>query len=889
MAFERKKVASALALVLGSGVIVAAAPAAAQDIRVEVVGSNIKRVEGEGALPVEVLSRRDLDTQGVTTTAQLLDKISANQSFGAVTNATGVGSSYQGLTAASLRGLGANRTLVLLNGRRIAAYATSDGYGVDLNQIPISAIERVEILKDGASAIYGTDAIAGVINFVLRRDYTGAEVYGYYADTQQGGGREYQATVSGGWGDLTKDKFNVFGMFSYFNNDALAASDRDFARTAYRPDLGIDKTSGQTFPASINIPGVTGTRNPGLAAGCKPPFSFPTTGSPTQCRFDYASVIDIYPPSERFNVLGSFIWQFLPQHQFYSEAGYYKATFDYAISPTPVSSAVQADARITLQPSSPFYPRNYVISQGGDPTSNLNVFWRALELGPRAEEVEGDSIFARAGVRGAAWKGWDYDAAFNWSRNSQTNSYTSGYLNADVIMPILNSGRVNFFDFNTPAVLTEMQQGLVLGKVQENTANQYGVDGKVSGDLWSLPSGMMTAALGAEWRKEDLTQDKAEIYTSGAIIGGAGAIPSLPKVDRDVWAVYGEVNIPIVKTLEGNIAVRYDDYSDFGGTTNPKVSLRWQPLRELLVRGSWGTGFRAPTLYDLYSAPLRTNSAGSYDDPERCPVTQSTEDCNLQFNTLRSGNVNLVPEESKQWTVGVVWEPVNNITLGVDYFYVKIDDVITFIDADTVMSDYDRLGPIAIVRGPKPPGDPAGIPGPISYIIEANQNLTEQIVSGLDLSANARFASDYGNFNFSFSGTYLFDYKQTDVFGDGPFEYVGQRGPGTGAISRWRHNLALDWSRGPWGSTLANTFQGPYEEPCASLCDTRTVNAYSLWDWQLRYTGFKNTTLVLGVKNLLNTDPPTSEVTSGFIVGYDSSYGNPQGRMFYGSVRYAFK
>ncbi len=154
--------------------------------------------------------------------------------------------------------------------------------------------------------------------------------------------------------------------------------------------------------------------------------------------------------------------------------------------------------------------------------------------------------------------------------------------------------------------------------------------------------------------------------------------------NRDVWAVYAEFNIPIVKTVEANVAIRYDDYSDFGGTTNPKLSLRWQPIKQLLVRGSWGTGFRAPTLNDLYSPTLTTNTSGSFDDPARCPTTKSALDCERQFDARRGGNPACSRETSTQWYAGIVWEPVENLSLGVDFFQIKLEDAFTFVSADTI-------------------------------------------------------------------------------------------------------------------------------------------------------------------------------------------------------------
>jgi iron complex outermembrane receptor protein len=369
-------------------------------------------------------------------------------------------------------------------------------------------------------------------------------------------------------------------------------------------------------------------------------------------------------------------------------------------------------------------------------------------------------------------------------------------------------------------------------------------------------------------------------------------------VSRNVFAMYGEFNIPIVKTVEANVAVRWDDYSDFGSTVNPKISLRWQPTKDVLLRGAWGSGFRAPSLYDLYGPQLVTNTADTYDDPIRCPVTGDVQDCNTQFSALRGGNANLQPEKSTQWYAGVIWEPTQQLSLGLDYYWIEIEDVITFIDASQIFGN-PALEAAAFVRCPSTPDYP-NLPGPLqgqapdgSYcgVKEANFNLTKQQTSGIDLSATFRQPTDFGRFSLNLTGSYVFDFKQTNVEGTEYPNFVGTRGV-VGAISRWRHFASLDWIYGGWGATLAQTFQNGYSEEDLTSDDpnaTRRVGSYSVWDLQGRYTGFKNTTLTLGIKNLFNTAPPVSNQGNTFQVGYDPTYGDPRGMIYYGSLRYAFK
>ena len=263
MAFQRKKLALALSLAVGGGAIVGAAPALAQDIRVEVTGSSIRRVDAETALPVTIVTREEIAQTGVNNTEQLLAMLPSIDSLGGIALSAGAGTSTYGQSSVSLRGLGANRTLVLVNGRRLvdfAGFATGDA--VNVNAIPISAIERVEVLRDGASAVYGSDAVAGVINFILIKEYVGMEVGGQYGSpTRSGGGESWNAYVVGGWGTLAKDKFNVNASFAYSKEEALFGAERDFAAVGTVLPYFVSGATGQGNIEGAFTPGTGSAAN----------------------------------------------------------------------------------------------------------------------------------------------------------------------------------------------------------------------------------------------------------------------------------------------------------------------------------------------------------------------------------------------------------------------------------------------------------------------------------------------------------------------------------------------------------------------------------------------------------------------------------------------------
>jgi iron complex outermembrane receptor protein len=908
MKFQRKKVAVAVGYALGAGGIAmfAAQSALAQDVRVDVTGTNIKRVEQEGALPVQVITRADMEAQGIQTAAGLVDRLSANSSIGGLTLPASEGGSKVGYSSASLRGLGDSRTLVLLNGKRIANTAYS-GATVDINSIPLSAIDRVEVLTDGASAVYGTDAIAGVINFILRKDFTGFEAYAYYGDSDQGGGSQQHYNIAGGWGDLAKDKFNVYATVDYQKQDNLAASDREFSKTSYLPFAPggrFDRTSGNSIPGNVLLPAVPGrnatTQNP-TYPGCLPPFSFGTLTASTlgQCRFDFASVIDIIPPSETWNVLASAKWQITPDHQMYFDGSWAQTESTAKVSPPPISSAtILSGDPVLTKPGTPFYPTALATQYGvnGQP---LEVFWRGLELGPRTDDNKIQQQRYVLGLQGNV-KGWDYDTFVNWSQSKATTSWLAGWATGSTLLPILNSGKVNLFGINTPEIQSLMRTALITGEVYNATGSTGEFQAKVSNDIYNLPAGPLGFALGYDYRREEYVFNSGPATTNADVPGLGGSISSVPSSSRNINAVFAEFNIPIVKNFEANVQVRFDDYQNIGNTTNWKAGLRWQPTKELLLRGSAGTGFRAPSLPELFTPAFFGATGGNYDDPLRCPKTGSPRDCNAQFTTKLGGNAALNPEKSTNYTAGVVWEPLKGFSTGLEYYYIKVKDVIGTPSEEPIFSNMvaaEALG-LLVRYAPGSVGcanNTPGLPCPVNYGIQTNYTLNQITTSGLDINfAYNSPKMDCGSINFNFQGTYVYQWDQQEKGGEtqhligtyagGVASTVSGNGS-TGAFPKWKHNWNMGYNYGPWQANLNQTFVEGYLDAGGA----RNVGSYSIWGLNGVYTGFKNFTLTLGVKNLFDTDPPFTRQSQSFQVGYDPAIADPTGRFWWGAIKYTFK
>jgi iron complex outermembrane receptor protein len=945
--FQAKPITRALALAFGglactaviSPALAQTTPPSTQQLeRVEITGSAIKKIEGESALPVTTITRQEIDQLGVTTAAQLVDKIVANSGQGyQLANALGDGA-RPGFSGASLRGLGFNSTLILLNGRRMAVYAF-DGGGVNLQQIPFAAIERVEVLRDGASAIYGSDAVAGVINFITRKDYSGIQVYGGYYMPQEEGGEQYQFNVLGGIGDLAKDRYNVFGVLSYVKQESVKAKDRDFSKTALRRDISqdpnatgssfINRLSSNAFPGNIlaptgfvnpyshrnagATPGVTTTPYLGIYPdkGCEVPVSYDLTSTGTRCRYDYANQIDIVPDNEVLSFLGRGTFQLNPDTQIFAEASWANQKSTFRISQTPASQATTAlrngvQLPLLYPAGGPYYPGNGIVPAitGTPLTGDLDIYYRALETGPRTNEVTTDEYRILLGISGLAW-GWDYNAGTYYVSSEATENYLGGYLLESKLLPTMYTGVINPFGFNNAAGLNALLSTQITGDVRVAKTTAWVIDGVASKEIMNLAAGPMALALGFQYQQQKYTDTPAPVLGTSDIIGGAGEQPVVSG-DRDIFSLFGELNIPIIKNLDAQVALRYDHYSDFGNNFSPKVGLRWQPTSAVLVRGSWGTGFRAPTIPDMVSPPARTNSGGVYDDPfydtqVGCATRFDPLYCGAQLSVTNSGNQQLEAETSQQWTVGVVLEPTRDFSVGVDFWWIQQKDLLSFPGGDNIITDcIDTFNAASLsCNGPLSGFQRTRnvvIPGFGSVLVMDSafnqiQNYADQNTNGVDIEARLRVPqTGYGDLSFGYNATYIIDQEQKVQF------IPGQQWNSTvgtyavnGPVQRYRHYLSGSWMSGPWTVTLGNTYSSGYEDQYLNSDGSlRKVAGWSTWDLYTRWTGVKNLAIVLGINNLFNNTPPTTNQNSYFQVGYDPSVTNPLGRVYYVTGQYKF-
>ena len=870
--------------------------------RVEITGSSIKRLANETALPVQVIKREDIEKSGVTTAAELLKNISANTaplSDGAsITDGT---SGQRGFNGANLRGLGVSSTLVLLNGRRLANFASpGDNAGVDLNNIPAGAIQRVEILKDGASAIYGTDAIGGVINFITRKDYQGADLNASVAATQDGGAGKRTASISAGLGDLARDRFNVFGVLDVQQLDALRSGQRSFIAERPLATTLPALMSSNTYPANIDISnaqrnallaagalpaGSTRTRINPSAPGCNPPatvFAAQGPGGPLACSYDYMRDTELYPESRKIGFIGRATYQLNDQHQVFAELVQSQAESGYVLSPNPI--------RIRNLPVSLLPAKYDALKAPGLPATVSGIRYRMEEAGNRTNEVTSSAQRVVLGAAGIV-AGWDYDLGVSRAENRAVDKYINGYVLFDKFEAGVKAGTINPFGPSSQAGRDLIDSIKVNDEARKSKGVSTAFDAKVSKALTPLAGGDLAIAVGGEIRRENTAFTPSALLLSNNIAGdrGTGTVTLKATDDeRKVYSVFTELNAPLTKTLEVQLAVRHDDYSQVGSTTNPKIGVRWQPVPSVLLRASANTGFRAPSLADL-NRPTTLGTAASFlTDPECVSKKLDTiNGCTDQWAVERRSNPDLKPETSRQFALGAMWDVSRQLNLSLDYWNIEKKDVISTLGEQIIVDSPAKYNAKYIQR------DQDGF---ISNILLQKENQGRLKTSGVDIGVDYKSASaDIGRFSVNMSGTLVLKYDRQF----GPLEsdrsnlglFLNDQ-----VIQKWRHRISFGYDRGPLSATLANQYSSSYTDqnttfdPSSNtLLPSRRVKAYSLWDLTASYMLTKQVKLRAGVLNVLDTAPPFSNQAYYFLAGYDPTYTDPRGRSAFASVNYSFR
>lgn len=867
---------------------------------VEITGSAIKRAGSETALPVQIITREEILKSGVTTASELLSKVAANVGGLSDGVSINVGGDQRGFNSANLRGLGSSSTLILLNGRRMANFASpGDDAGVDLNNIPAAAIERVEVLLDGASAIYGSDAIGGVINFITRKNFQGVETSVYAGRTHEGGANKQTVTVSAGFGDMSKDAYHALLVLDHQQTSSLFSSQRRFISDLHIPQRLGHLLSSYTDPANIRL-----TANQrdylqehGFKINDKPivnrliNFSVPNckapanlylpvgTGGENACTYDYMGDTELYPHAEKASVLSRVEFQLNPQHQLFAEASWSQAKTKYVASSARVTGTI--DYKLVPQLAGTGLDQ----SSDDDLPGQLVLRMRLKEAGNRSSQLSSEAQRIVIGMKGNVGE-WDYDLAFNQSENVVRDRDVHGYVLYDKLMDGIRRGLINPFGPSPAEGVNYLRQIQVNDEVRYAKGVMTSFDIKASTSLMRLSGGDLSLALGADVRRERNRFTPSPLLMSDNINNDFAPEGGQATQDgRQVSGIFTELLAPLSKAWEAQFALRHDRYQGVGGASSPKMGVRYQSADNLLFRASAGGGFRAPSLSDLYR-PTQYSSTATLPDPVYCADNQNDLSvCADNWNTRRYSNAQLKPERSRQMSLGVIWEPNTAWTLGLDYWRIKRSDLISEIGDDVILGNLNKYGHLVH----------RDADGYIDYIELRKENRGAQKASGFDLNADwHRQVADWGRFSAHLSGTLSLESKLQTNPGDAYVSNLG-RFVTEGVVQRWRHRLSFDWEKADYGFGLANTYFSAYEDQNSainvdngSIVARNRVKAYSLWDLSASYAIDRRWEVRAGIQNVLNAAPPFSNQANFFISGYDPSYTDPRGRFFYVRLQSSF-
>lgn len=879
----RKLLAAHIASVLGMSL---AAPAFAadeankdQDVeRLEVIGSHIKRTDVEGANPVLTISRDQIDKSGYNNLQQLLEKMPATGNGTFSTRGNNQDSTANGAAGISLRGFGADATLVLINGRRVGVSSFAENVAtsfVDVNNIPVSAIERIEVLKDGASALYGSDAVAGVVNIVLRKDFEGKELNVGYGDTTDTNSQEETVSLVWGFGD---DKSNGTLILDYFHNNALMNKDRGELGTANHTGKGLNAD----YRSSRNLPGrfvfENDPRDPRDNVNLTDP-ACAATGS--DCFFDYAPYGQLIPEAERAGAAFMGHTELTAGVELFTEIQIQHNTSMASGAATPLDE----DAELFVPRNHPNFPAQWTNMEPGEPLKIRR--YRVMDAGARIWNIESDTSRLLAGLRGQ-FAEWDWETAIQKGRSESTQSGTKGWVRTDKLQEEINAGRFN--PFGGARHSQDVVDAITTEVSRQGESHLTSWDGKLSGVLGETSHGNISMALGFEVRDEDVSDNPDRQFTEGLIYGTEAIRAS---ADREQKSFYTEFLFPLADKFELSLAGRYDDYSDFGSTTNPKVGARWQPVDDVTLRGSWGTGFRAPSLAQIGLGP--SDKSDFLVDSYLCAQSQDEVDCSVLDYTFRlTGNQNLEAEESEAWNIGGIWQVNSDLSIGADWWHILQDNKIGELP-NQVVYDAECGNQTSTVCE----REATSTPGQLGRLIRINKqflNLEYQEAQGLDITASYNWdLGSNGALKFNLDWTYLDSFEQK-LFAGGEVEDLA----GEYNYPKYRWVSSVDWTNGDWGVNASVNYTGEFEDYYFAMdadgnllqdydASSPTVDSFTTINSQVRYQGFQNTLLVFGVDNLLDEEVPFSNGNGDDdLYGYASGVHNPRGRFVYGKVSYRF-
>jgi iron complex outermembrane recepter protein len=881
-----------------------------------VTGSLIKRINAETAEAITIMKVDTLKAQGITNVEQVMNTLSSNNA--SVNVASSVGSFSGGGSYANLRGLGNGRTLVLLDGERLAPNAFS-GLGVDVNGIPISALDTVEVLREGASAEYGSDAIAGVINFKTKQNYQGGEVQVNFDHPEQAGGGSGAADFVFGHGDLANDGYNFMVTGNYSRQDELRATQRQFSSTGFDPAQGINLTN---FPG--NFPGNVQDSNGNLYQAGYPACA----GNPLltkyfgDCSYRFSAATDDIPESHVFSGLAQFT-KTLP--------GNNQVKVQYFWTQSSVNAYSGPEFYdFQISPSNPFLPAASQLACNRGPANcnnlppNLTGFnnvpganfgtaspIRAIWTDPNNSRFGGNVNTAQrvvvtfSGSNG----GWDYAADVNYSKNTNDDRNTGGVPNEAVLAPggVL-SNLINPFGAQPAAGQALINSAYINGVYETGEDQLYSVDAHAShplGDAFNsgTPASFAFGVNASGERFENATTPYNDLVQAATGLGDSAVSAS-----RQIQAAYVELDAPITKALDVDISDRQDRYSDFGTTNNAKLKITYQAASFLTFRGSASTGFRAPTLAQEFDPPQLAASSGAsigtgnpFCQPGHFTTEFTPTVCASQGLGLFGGNRDLTPETSQNFDLGFVLQPIQDMGITVDYYKVLLKNTIGAIPASAIYGNPTQFassihtnssGTLTPSIASAAQCTPYTLPT-CGYIDLNNANTGRITTDGIDLSVQYSQHTAIGTFTEDLEGTATLQFLQQEFNGGPLLNLLGNvQITNINPAFRWQHYLTVNWTspQKMWGAGLADRFYSGYVDEFPDLSgNLRNVSSYQLVDGFVSMQPISPLTVVFGIRNLFNQSPPFTNATpANFSGGYNALIADPVLRNFYVNLKYKF-
>ncbi len=930
--FNEKVLAKSLRLMFSSGLMLSLGMAAqfaqaqAQDDkvqRVEVTGSNIKRSQSEGASPIQVMNRDEIEKTGKVSVAEVLQSLAIDGS-GSLNTSFGSGFAA-GATTISLRGLGSNSTLILLNGRRMAQYGRSDDGRkavTDLSSVPAALIERIEILKDGASSVYGADAVAGVVNVILRKDYQGIEVKGTTGISGYRDGKDNVASITAGFGNLDTDKYNLILNAEVSKTDGISSKDRvdrdwisqgDIRKYGYgmvmarfvggyivgNNNASASPTGNIRDPKTLNY-----TPLPGCAKLSPVTNQDPNGG----CLWYDSQFRSMTPDLRSTNLFTRGTWQLNDNWQVFAEASYMERKTSFTLTPPSVTPTVAFPPNAST-PTGVIAYGNLPLMGATHPQNPFGAATRlryvAFDVGPSVRNAENSFDRFMVGAKGSAW-GWDMEAGLLHSTSKLRLDYTN-MLNMKVLQAALGDPKSQYFPYyigeqayKNPKALYD---AMVMHGIADASTKLDVIDFKASRELMPLAGGNMALAVGFEHRKESVNTPSLSGSEDGTI--NSSYVASFG--DTKVTAAYAELLAPILKELELSGALRYDKYDNFSSTT-PKLGIKWSPMKNLALRGTYTEGFRAPGAAESGARSQSTGSA-SATDPIRCPGGKAlpgatAADCASSFGGSRVGNPNLQPEKSKGYTLGIVWDPLPNTGIAIDFWRIKRDNEINvtpYAEAaafpDAIRSDNNL-----VIDGKVVPNS-----GTLLLVKAPFRNANYTQVSGVDVDIKQRFnLGEQGKLTAGLNWTHMSEWKRVENNGN-VYNFAGTHGDCDASncvgTPKDKVNFNLTWAKDSWSVTGLVNYRGEMKnitwegQPCfnklangspAPNADC-TIKAFTTLDLSAKWDITKQLQVFGSIQNVTDAVAPLDPQTYGAIAYNPMDVSGAIGRYFRVGVRYKFK